>query len=354
MLWTVIMAGGSGTRFWPASRKNNPKQFLSFFNEKTLLQETFTRVKKDIHPSRIIIFTQKTKVSYVVKSLGISRSQVIGEPIGRNTAPCATWAASYIYKKDPKGVMVLLPADHIVKDTKAFSKAMLTAYKVADSSEMPVTLGIKPTSPHTGYGYLEMGPKKEQKGDLSVFQLKNYLEKPNLEKAKKYIKTKRFLWNAGIFVWRVDAMLQAVKKHLPAVYDGVIQITSSKVSIKKKEQIFKEMPSVSIDYGLMEKLKGKILTIPVSMEWNDVGSWSTLSGLLKSDTDGNVLSGKTLICDSKDNFVKSNDKLIAMIGVNDYVVVESKDVILICPKTKTESIRKLVLELEKQKLSQYL
>ena len=162
--------------------------------------------------------------------------------------------------------MVLLPADHIVKDTKAFSKAMLTAYKVADSSEMPVTLGIKPTSPHTGYGYLEMGPKKEQKGDLSVFQLKNYLEKPNLEKAKKYIKTKRFLWNAGIFVWRVDAMLQAVKKHLPAVYDGVIQITSSKVSIKKKEQIFKEMPSVSIDYGLMEKLKGKILTIPVSME----------------------------------------------------------------------------------------
>ena len=352
--WAVIMAGGSGTRFWPESRRDRAKQFLNLFGPHTLLEQTFDRIKKFVPASRILVFTAQDKAASTARLLRIPKSQVIGEPVGRNTAPCAAWAASLILKKDPSAVLGIFPADHFIKDERSFVKALRVAYEQADRTGMPVTLGIKPDQPHTGYGYLEMGGKKTAVRGAAVFFLKRFHEKPKLTTAKKYFRSGKFLWNAGIFVWRADCLLETTRRSLPAVFQAVIKIAAGDVSAGALKKLFSRVPSISIDYGLMEKLSGGILTIPVAMGWSDVGSWAALKGLLPVDRSGNVSVGNNVLVNSSGNVVKGAGRLIATVGLKDHVVVDTGDAILVCPMHETESIRQIVTELQKNKMHHLL
>jgi mannose-1-phosphate guanylyltransferase len=352
--WAVIMAGGSGTRFWPESRKHRAKQFLNLFGRKTLLEQTFDRIKKFIPPSRILVFTALDKAAATAKLLCIPRSQVIGEPVGRNTAPCAAWAASLILQKDPSAVLGIFPADHFIKDEAAFVKALRVAYEQADQEGMPVTLGIKPDQPHTGFGYLEMAGKKVSVRGTNVFFLKGFREKPKLALARKYLRSGKFLWNAGIFIWRADCLLETTRRELPAVFEKVVKIAAGKLSPAAIKKLFTKVPNISIDYGLMEKLSGGILTVPVSMGWNDVGSWASLGSLLPLDRSGNLSLGHNLLVESSGNIVKGAGRLIATVGLKDHVVVDTRDAVLVCPLSETESIRKIVTELQKKNMHRFL
>ncbi len=354
MNYALIMAGGSGTRFWPASRKALPKQFLKLWGKETLIEETCSRIRKLVPKDRLEVFTQASKAGWVAKHLKISQSQVVGEPMGRNTAPCAIWAALRLLKKDPDAVIAILPSDHFIGKPKQFEKALKAAYGVAQKTGQPVTLGIQPDSPHTGYGYLELQSKISTQNGLSVYQLKQFHEKPDAKKAMAYLKSGKFLWNAGIFVWRADELVKCSEKYLPASVKVLRKIVNEKISGKKLAELFSRVESISIDYGLMEHLKGKILSIPVSVGWNDVGSWSTLAKLIKQDSQGNVLQGNVVAVRSSGNFVRSQNKPIALVGVKDVVVVDAGDVILVCPKSETESIRDLVGELDKRGMKEYL
>ncbi|MFH0985606.1 MAG: sugar phosphate nucleotidyltransferase [Candidatus Omnitrophota bacterium] len=354
MNWGVIMAGGSGTRFWPESRKGRAKQFLNLFGPKTLIEQTFDRVKKVVPPSRILVFTALDQAASTAKLLRIPRSQVIGEPAGRNTAPCAAWAASHIMRKDPSAVLGIFPADHFIKDEAAFVKALRVAYEQADESGMPVTLGIKPDQPHTGYGYLEMAGKKTTVRGLPVYHLQCFHEKPDLARAEKYLRSGKFLWNAGIFIWRADCLLETARRELPAVFKIVVRLAAGGLSAAAVKKLFSKVPSISIDYGLMEKLSGGILTLPVSMGWNDAGSWATLRDLMPLDRDKNLSLGNNVLVESSGNVVKGAGRLIATVGLKDHVVVDTGDAILVCPMSETESIRKIVLELQKRKMHRFL
>jgi len=352
--WAVIMAGGSGTRFWPESRKHRAKQFLNLFGPKTLLEQTFDRIKKVIPPSRILVFTALDKAASTAKLLRIPRAHVIGEPVGRNTAPCAAWAASLVMQKDPSAVLGIFPADHFIKDEAAFTKVLKVAYDQADETGMPVTLGIKPDQPHTGYGYLEMAGKKARIRNVPVFFLKRFHEKPGIAQARTYLRSNKFLWNAGIFVWRADCLLETTRRELPAVFKTVVKIAAGGISAAAVKRLFARVPSVSIDYGLMEKLLGGILTIPVSMGWNDVGSWATLRNLLPVDSRGNLSIGNNILVESSGNVVKGTGRLIATVGLRDHVVVDTGDAVLVCPMSETESIRKVVGELQKRNMNRFL
>ena len=354
MNWAVIMAGGSGTRFWPESRKHRAKQFLNLFGPKTLLEQTFDRVKKTIPSSRILVFTALDKAASTAKLLHIPRSQVIGEPTGRNTAPCAAWAASLILKKDPSAVLGIFPADHFIKDEAAFAKVLRVAFGQADESGMPVTLGIKPGQPHTGYGYLEIAGKKTTIHGTPVFFLKRFHEKPGLSRARAYFRSKKFLWNAGIFIWRADCLLETTRRELPAVFKAVVKLAAGGISSATAKKLFTKVPNISIDYGLMEKLSGGILTVPVSMGWSDVGSWATLGDLLPVDRGGNLSIGNNILVESSGNIVKGTGRLIATVGLKDHVVVDIGDAVLVCPVNETESIRKIVVELQKRNMHRFL
>jgi mannose-1-phosphate guanylyltransferase len=354
MNWALLMAGGSGTRFWPESRKHLPKQFLDLVGRKTLIEQTFYRIKKVVPASRILVFTAQDKAASTAKLLGIPRSQVIGEPVGKNTAPCAAWAASLVLKKDPSAVLGIFPADHFIKDETAFAKVLRVAYEQAGQEGMPVTLGIKPDQPHTGYGYLEMAAKKASVRGTPVFFLKCFHEKPNLATAKRFFRSGKFLWNAGIFIWRADCLLETTRRELPAVFKSVVKIAAGGLSAAAVKKLFSKVPNISIDYGLMEKLSGGILTIPVAMGWNDVGSWATLKKLLPIDKNGNLSMGNNVLVESSGNVVKGMGRLIATVGLKDHVVVDTGDAVLVCPMSETESIRKIVTELKQRNLNHLL
>lgn len=353
-LWAVIMAGGSGTRFWPVSRAKIPKQFLDLFGSQTLLEQTVNRLKPLVPSKRLLVVTQKRNVPKVRHLLNLPNAQIVGEPVGRNTAPCAVLAAALILKKDPSAALAILPSDHYVGKTKIFKKALALAAQTASREHCPVTFGIAPTFPHTGYGYLEL-EKKYTKRDLnSIFRLRGFHEKPSPAKARAFLKSRRFLWNSGIFVWRADQLLEAARKFLPQAYELAQRIAGPHFTARMKSH-YASMPDISIDYGLMEKVSGKILAIPVEMQWHDLGGWQAFWKLSSKDPQDNVGHGQTLFIESRGNVVKSSShKLVALLGVHDFVIADTPDALLVCPKEKTESLRGLVRRLKEKKLEKYL
>lgn len=353
MLWSLIMAGGSGTRFWPESRSHKPKQFLSIFGKKTLIEQTLDRIHPAIPSSRVLVITNKKYTSQVKKLLKISNSQIIGEPVGRNTAPCAVLAAAYFLRKDSQAVIAILPSDHRIAKEPLFKKALNAAAKLAAEKSLPVTFGIRPSFANTGYGYLEMGAVYAKNGIFSSYRLKKFHEKPDAAKAKKFYESGKFLWNSGMFVWRADALLEAAKKYLPESYRIANQILDAGME-KGLKNLYSKMPNISIDYGLMEKLAEGILTIPVDIGWHDLGGWLAFEHFWEKDADGNSVQGKAVLVGSKNNIVKSEKRLVAMIGVHDFVVVDTEDALLVCPKSKSEEIRHLVQALKDRKMEVHI
>lgn len=350
--WAVIMAGGKGSRFWPESRARHPKPFLSLVGSRALLEETVARLVPLIPPSRIFIVLQKELVGKARRLLPqIPRQNILGEPIGRNTAPCAAWAATHVARKDPDARIVFLPADSYIRPKSLFQRALKRAFALVD--EKPVLFGIRPRGPNPAYGYLEV-----KRGKVIRFH-----EKPSLSKARKFLKRGNFFWNSGIFVWRLDAFAKALKKYLPKVYSafrlgggGVTagarlgqRGTGSNASLT----LFARLPAVSLDYGIMEQLKDCHF-FPAPFAWSDLGGWTSLAEFWPLDSRKNRIQGKTLLIRSDRNIVKANDRLVVLVGVQDLVVVETRDALLVCHQKEAEGIRHVVSELERRKAWRHL
>jgi mannose-1-phosphate guanylyltransferase len=355
--YVVIMAGGIGTRFWPKSRTNFPKQFLDILNiGKTLIQSTFDRFSSFIPLENIYVVTSEEYVNIVKKQLPeLPLQNILAEPSRKNTAPCIAYISFKLTKLDPNALLIVAPADHLISDTIAFKKVCLEALSFTNKHNAIITLGIKPTYPNTGYGYIQYEgyPVSD-----NVFKVKTFTEKPNLELAKTFIASGEFLWNAGIFMWQVKHIITAFEKHLPELFDLFV---SQKEKLNTPEenaalqQIYPYSASVSIDVGIMEKADN-VYVIPSSFGWSDLGTWnSAYENLNKDNHDNAVTSTNVMLINTTNSIVHTNEgKLIVIQGLKDYIVVDTDDVLLICQKDKEQEIKEYVSDVKRHKGEKYL
>ncbi|OGS70884.1 MAG: mannose-1-phosphate guanylyltransferase [Flavobacteria bacterium RIFCSPLOWO2_12_FULL_35_11] len=340
--YAVIMAGGVGSRFWPMSTEQFPKQFHDMLGTgSTLIQKTVSRFEKIIPSENILIATNKKYENLVFAQLPkISSKQLLLEPAMRNTSPCILYSAFKIYNENPDGIMVIAPSDHWIEDEPEFLKNIKTAFDFCSENDALLTLGIQPTTPNTGYGYIQF-----ENSENELKKVKKFTEKPNLEIAKQFLESGDYLWNAGIFVWSAKSILKAFKTHLPEMYilfsNGENNYnTALENQFIETNYAFSE--NISIDFGIMEKA-GNVFVLPVNFKWNDLGTWSSLYNELKKDSNQNAtLGGNVIYIDSSNNIVKTQSKKRVVIqGLNDFIVVEKEDVILICPKNKEQEIKQI-------------
>jgi len=349
-MYIVILAGGSGTRFWPLSRTSRPKQLISITGDRTMLQRTVERVLP-LKPKRILIVTnhlQADETSRQVSSYDTIPIDVISEPMAKNTAPAIGLAATIIAAHDPKGTMAVLPADHFIRDEEALLQTISLSAKSAANGYL-VTLGIMPTRPETGYGYIEAD--MELRGD-GPFPVVRFVEKPAFETALSYLQAGNFFWNSGMFLWRADVILEEIKTYIPELGQALAKINfNSDVwelsDLKSQvEVMFKNLTSVSIDYGVMEK-STRVQVVPVEMGWSDVGSWSAIPEVVEANNDGNFLinTGDYVAINSKNCVVYGDKQTIATVGVDDLIVVSTPEALLVCHRDAAQDVKKVVEEL---------
>jgi mannose-1-phosphate guanylyltransferase len=351
------MAGGIGSRFWPMSRQNYPKQFLDILNTgKTLIQWTFDRFASFIPKENIYVVTSNEYRDIVHKQLPeMPQENILGEPSRKNTAPCIAYISFKLQQKDPKASLIVAPADHLILDTKGFTKVCLEALSFVGKHNAFITLGIKPTYPNTGYGYIQ---HEQHSVSDNVYKVKTFTEKPNLELAKTFLASGDFLWNAGIFVWQVKNIIQAFEKYLPEMYD-VFSAEREKFNTPSEksalEHIYPLCTNISIDFGIMEKADN-VYVIPSSFGWSDLGTWNSAYENLEKDYLANAVAGdNVVVIDATKCVVKApNDKLLVLQGLDDFIVVDTKDVLLICKRDKEQDIKEYVAELRRNKGDQYL
>lgn len=354
-LHPIIMAGGSGTRFWPLSRKSRPKQFLPLASDAPLIVDTAARLAGLVKPEavRVVCGPVHAKASFRLLP-DVPRRNIVVEPVARNTAPAIALAALHVAREDPKGVMVVLPSDHHVADPKAFRAAIRKAEKVARKGAL-VTLGIQPTRPETGYGYVKVGAPLEKTQGASAVDA--FVEKPDLATAKRYLKSGRYLWNGGIFVFRADAILEALRNHLPEMTEGlaaIAEVLGTRKEAATLSRVFPRFPSISIDYGVMEKADN-LAVVGGDFGWSDVGSFAALPEVRPADEQGNVISGKgAVVLDSEGCVVISEKRPIAVVGMKDTVVVDTGDTLLVVPKDRAQEVRKAVDAFKTRRLTRYL
>jgi len=354
----VIMAGGKGERFWPKSRTNLPKQFLNISGNESMLQLTIKRLEKLIPVSQIFIVTNELYAELIkAQILKLPYDNIIIEPVGRNTAPCIGLASIVIEERFPGSTMVVLPSDHIIKDEAGFLQILNTAFDVAASGPHLVTLGIRPTYPETGYGYIERTDEVRLVNGMEVYKVNQFVEKPSVEKARAYLEAGNFYWNSGIFVWQVQVIRDYIRTLMPDMHEVLETIKAGFRTGDWREAIrreFHRMPDESIDYGIMEKVRD-IHVIPCVFGWDDVGSWTALERINELDENGNVIRGNILNLDTKRCIIESSGgKLIATLGIEDLIIIDTEDVTLICAKDKAQEIKLLLKELRQQKMDQYL
>ncbi|MFC1651786.1 mannose-1-phosphate guanylyltransferase [Patescibacteria group bacterium] len=342
----LILAGGGGTRLWPLSRNNTPKQFQPLLNHKSLLQETANRARKLTTWKNIFVVAPKEYLNQIQKDLPqISKKNIILEPAPRNTAPCIGLGAFYLNNIDPEDVMVVLPSDHFIQDDQKFAKTIKKAIQLAKCGEQIVTLGIKPTYPETGYGYIRAG----EKFGLGSFEVKKFLEKPNKAVAKRFINNGDYFWNSGMFVFRVDVILDAFENLMPRTYKALAETNQALKSkqTKKAEKAFLKSEKISIDYGIMEKFPS-ILVLPASFTWSDLGSFEALKAVLKKDSKGNAVTQNSILVDSKNCLIKNKTKkVVGLVGLKDVGIIETDDALLVCDLKQSQGVKDLVEKLKK-------
>ncbi len=351
-MFAVILAGGSGTRFWPLSREKTPKQLLRVFGDSTMIQQTVARLDSCVPAENIYVVTGR-KYAYDVKCqvTEICKSEkfkILVEPKGRNTAPAVGLAAVHIKKRSPQAVMAVMPSDHIILKKDEFTKALKKAEETALKGYL-TTIGVVPDRPETGYGYVRKGAVLGRTKGIQSYAVERFVEKPDHKLAADYVQSGDYLWNSGIFVWRVSDILREIKKQLPDLYQGLAEI--EKAIGKKNEhevldKVFDGLESVSIDYGIMEKAE-KVAVVPADMRWNDVGSWRALDDIAEKDEAGNVITGNVVDIGSKNSIIYAGKRLVATVGLENTVVVDTPDATLICNKNNTQDVRKVVDELKK-------
>ena len=355
--YVAIMAGGIGSRFWPMSRTDLPKQFLDILGTgKTLIQQTFERYSKLVPAENIYIVTAQEYVEIVKKQLpDFLEENILAEPSRKSTAPCIAYIAFKLLNKDPKAVMVAAPADNLVLETDEFIKTAKKALSFVESVNALVTIGIKPTYPNTGYGYIQHETKAAAP---DIYKVKTFTEKPNLELAQTFMASGDFLWNAGIFIWKVKNILAAMEKHLPEIYDVFVAEKDKFNTPQEKEaveEIYPQCTNISIDFGVMEKADNVYL-IPGSFGWSDLGTWNSAWENKDKDYFGNAVVGKKVMTvDAKNCIVHVPDnKLVLLQGLDEFIVVDTKDVLLICKKEKEQEIKDYVAEVKRNMGEKYL
>ncbi len=355
--YVVIMAGGIGTRFWPMSRTNFPKQFLDILNiGKTLIQTTFDRFVSFIPIDNIYVVTSEEYVHIVKEQLpGLPEKNILAEPSRKNTAPCIAYISFKLLQLDPNAQLIVAPADHLISDNIAFTKVCLEALSFVRKHNAFITLGINPTYPNTGYGYIQY----EQPPVLdNVYKVKTFTEKPNLELAKTFIASGEFLWNAGIFVWQIKNIVVAFEKYLPEVYE-LFYTQREKFNTDEERaalhEIYPFSTSISIDFGIMEKADN-VYVIPSSFGWSDLGTWNSAYENLEKDAYANAVTGtNVMLIDTSNSIVHAADeKLVVLQGLNDFIVVDTGDVLLVCRKDREQEIKDYVGDIKRQKGERFL
>jgi mannose-1-phosphate guanylyltransferase len=344
MVHAVIMAGGSGTRFWPESRKSRPKQLLQILENRTMIRATVERILPLAPFERIMVVTAASHAEEIIGQLPeLSDTAVVSEPQGRNTAPCIALAAYKLAKYDPEGVMVALPADHLIGKEKEFLEHLRVASEAAAEEDFLITLGIKPNRPETGYGYIKLGAPAFDRGSVIAYFVEKFVEKPDLATAQRYLEKSTYMWNSGMFVWNVSTIIRAFEKYLPTIsraMEGISSALNTPEEASAVARIYEKIESISIDNGIME-LAENVLVIPMDVDWNDVGSWESVQDIWDKDVGGNAIRGEVLALNSKGCVVSSPHKLTAIVGVEDLIVVDTPDAILVCRKDKAQDVKNL-------------
>ena len=355
--YVAIMAGGIGSRFWPKSRTSYPKQFLDILNTgKTLLQWTFERYASFIPKENIYVVTSEDYANIVAEQLPkIPKENILTEPSRKNTAPCIAYISFKLLQKDPESVLVAAPSDHLIVDVDAFKKITHTALDFVSKQNAFITLGIKPTHPNTGYGYIQYNTNEVAP---DIFKVKTFTEKPNLELAQTFIASGDFLWNGGIFMWKVKNIVDAFEKFQPEMFELFDAEKTAYNTDAEKKAIHKIYPlctSISIDYAIMEKAKN-VFVIPSDFGWSDLGTWNSAYDNIEKDYFGNAVVGKNVIViDSTKCMVNvPHKKLVVLQGLDDFIVVDTDDALLICEKQKEQNIKEYVAEVKRSKGDKYL
>jgi mannose-1-phosphate guanylyltransferase len=349
----VIMAGGRGERLWPVSTAQRPKQFTSLGSKQTMLQETVRRISPFVAQEDIYVVCPAQYAESVIEQLDIPPQNVIMEPIGRNTAPCVGLAAIVLERKDPSATMILLPADHVIKNGDQFLNILKLATQVASSERQLVTLGIMPDRPATGYGYIQLGKLVDEADDIGVYEVDRFTEKPDEKTAKRFLEEGNYYWNSGMFVWRIDVILDEIMQHMPGLHADLMEIKRH-MGKPDLEQIiagvYRKQESISIDYGVMEK-SSQVLAIPADIGWSDVGDWSALDSVFDRDGNGNVVKANHVGIDTKNCVIyqQETDRRIATVGLENLVIIDTQDTLLVMPKQKSQKVRDILKKIQDQR-----
>jgi Mannose-6-phosphate isomerase./Nucleotidyl transferase. len=357
MITGVVMAGGKGERFWPKSRIKMPKQFLKLYGDKTMIQQTVDRLKRLMPIENIFVVTNIDYAGLISDQIPeLPTGNILIEPMGKNTAACIGLAALHTERLDRDSIMVVVPSDHVIKDEETYLGVLKTAIEKAKSGNNLVTIGIKPLHPETGYGYINFRKiTHEILNNNPVHKVERFVEKPDYDTAVKYVESGDYLWNSGMFIWKTSTILNAIKEYLPQLYSALNVIRENFDSDELEKILYEEyskLESISIDYGIMEKAKN-VYVVPGDFGWDDVGSWTSIERLYEKDENGNVIKGNVVSVDTKKCIITGNEKLIATLGIEDVIIVDTEDALLICSKDKAQNVKEVLKEL-KEKKSEYL
>ena len=367
-LHAVILAGGRGTRFWPRSRTRTPKQLLNIVGKSTMLQQTVERLRSLIPLQQIWTVTNSEQAAALAKRLpAAARKRVLTEPVGRNTAAAIALSAVHV-RHAAKGdaLLAVLPADHYIAQPERYRQIVAAALGIARESKRMVVLGISPTRPETGFGYIERADAQQHAREFAYFPVRRFTEKPQLSVAREYLASGNYFWNAGMFFWRVSTFLEALKEFLPETYKAVDELSAhigKRTYTSRLAKIYPKLENISVDYAILEKAASgttssadtvRVFVIPADVGWSDIGSWAAVYELLAKRPGENIFAGPGQALDAQGNFLWSPDKFIAAVGIRDLVVVETPEALLICPRERSQDVSKLVKLLEERKLKKLL
>lgn len=355
--FVVIMAGGHGTRFWPRSRRRVPKQLLAIAGRRTMLEQTVARAAGLCRPERILVVTGAEQAGAVRRLLPrVPRGNVIAEPVGRNTAPCIGLAAEIVAAREPDAVLVVLAADHVIRNTRAFRAVIRRAIGLARRDDRLVTLGIRPTRAETGYGYVQVGAPLDEAPGPPAFRVAAFHEKPDRARADEYVASGGYLWNSGMFVFRAAAVRRAIARHLPEVAAALAPVGAARTARQRELAIrraYRRLTGVSIDTGVMERADN-VAVVEAGFEWSDVGSWAAMPALWGEDENGNATCGTVVAVDSGANVVFSPKRVVALLGARDLIVVDSDDALLVCRRDRAQDMQRVLDALARRRLQRLL
>jgi mannose-1-phosphate guanylyltransferase len=348
-VFAVVMAGGRGERFWPLSTTKHPKQFLSLFSGEPMIRTSVERVFPLIPPERVLVVTSEALVPATRKALPmLPAGNIIGEPMGRDTAAACMLGTAVALSRDPEAICCILTADHLIEKKRLFLSILGKACAAADAADILVTLGIKPSYPSTGFGYIHAGPALFRSSPAEFRKAIKFVEKPDAKTARAYLARGSYYWNSGMFIWRAETFFRSLEKLAPPLYRLGCLVRGCRSARSLENLMKKEYPKlerISVDYAIMEK-SGNIVVVPADFGWNDVGSWAALNKCFKPDQNGNIAKGDVQSLDAGNNIVLSPNRLTALLGVEDLIVVQAENVTLVCHRSRAEQVKKLVAQIQ--------